>query len=429
MEVEVWLEDVSERTINEPEVIPPAGVKRLQICRSEPACIVVRKTKDAQKVVVRKTIDPVRFVNNSTRMAKVAIEKLRVVVARYRDKPNWQLRVTGHVDNLPISRDATARYGDKRGLSRAHARVVAEQIRRELALEDHQVVYEGAGDTVPLADNNSARGRELNRRVEVSLWFDAPEDVLSISGPEVCPVDSDGRDYIAERYQPDGQDPIGPVNYRAGKPVINDQYLLQLKGLLERLKDKRNLRIVFAGYTENVLLNRRGAQSYGDNLGLAEARARTVRDAIQGSLKLPVEMLSIEGKGFAESTVIDQGRVLQSPDGYVDLEIWFDVPAPRDENIIAELVRIQRNTQPVNPYTLAPMRVTVDGKRLDGSLPHVADVQRCTDVALDKTDIKLRYDGLKVEPRLNLVATPSTIALEDNPDTPQRENEIGRAHV
>lgn len=424
VDVRVWFEEVSERTINEPEIIPPAGVKKLQVCRREPACIVVRKTKDARKVVVRRPIDAIRFTNNSLRVAEVDIAQLRTVVARYRDKPNWQMRVTGHIDATPISRDAVALYGDKLGLSRAHARVVAEQIRHALELEDHQVIYEGAGDSAPLADNNSARGRELNRRVEVSLWFDAPEDVLSVSGPQVCPVDADGRDHIAERYQPDGQDPINAVGYQNGKPVINEQYLVQLKGLLERLKDKRNLRIVFAGYTESTLLNRRGAQAYGDNRGLSEARARTVRDAIQEALNLPSGMLSFEGKGISESTIIDQGRVLQSPDGYVDLEIWFDVPAPRDENIIAELIRVQRDTNPVNPFNLAPLRVTVDGKRLDGSLPHSADVQRCVDVALDKTNIKLRFDGNKIEPRLKLVAAPSTITREDNPETAQRENEI-----
>lgn len=424
VDVRLWLEEVSERTINEPEIIPPAGVKKLQVCRREPACIVVRKTKDARKVVVRRPIDAIRFTNNSLRVAEVDIAQLRTVVARYRDKPNWQLRVTGHIDAAPISRDAVALYGNKQGLSRAHARVVAEQIRRALELEDHQVVYEGAGDSAPLADNNSVRGRELNRRIEVSLWFDAPEDVLSVSGPQLCPVDADGRDHIAERYQPDGQDPIGAVDYKNGKPVINEQYLVQLKGLLERLKDKRNLRIVFAGYTESTLLNRRGAQAYGDNRGLSEARAHTVRDAIQEALNLPSGMLSFEGKGISESTAIDQGRVLQSPGGYVDLEIWFDVPAPRDENVIAELIRVQRNTNPVNPFNLAPLRVTVDGKRLDGSLPHSADVQRCTDVALNKTDIQLSFDGNKVQPRLKLVAAPTTITREDDAETPQRENEV-----
>jgi uncharacterized repeat protein (TIGR01451 family)/fimbrial isopeptide formation D2 family protein len=424
VEVKLWLEQVSERTINEPEVIPQPGVRRVRVCRREPACIVVRKVKDAKRLVVRKPVPPIRFTDESLKVPSADIEQLRVVVNRYRDKPNWQLRFTGHVDSLPISREAKARYGDKQGLSRAHARVVARQVQKALGLEDYRVVYEGAGDSEPLASNELPSGRAQNRRVEVSLWFDAPEDVLSVSEPQVCPVDEDGREHIAERYLPGGQDPIGPVTYRNGKPVINEQYLVQLKGLLERLQDKRNLRIVFAGYTEETLLNRRAAIAYGDNWGLSEARARTVRDAIQSALKLPGEMLSIEGKGFAESTEIDQGRVLQSPEGYVDVEIWFDVPAPRDDNVIAQLIRMQRKTDPVNPFALAPLRITVDGKRLDGSLPHTADVQRCTDVALDKTKIQLRYDGNRVEPRLDVIATPSTIAREDNPDTAQHENEV-----
>jgi flagellar motor protein MotB len=424
VEVQLWVENVTERTVDEPEVVPPAGVKTVRVCRREPACIVVRKNKDARRMVVNRPVDPIRFDQGTLKLNKADIEQLRVVVNRYRSKPNWQLRFTGHVDSMPISRDARARYGDKQGLSRAHARVAARQVQQALGLEDHQVVYEGVGDTQPIADNALPSGRARNRRVTVALWFDAPEDVLSVSEPQVCPTDADGRDHIAERYLPGGQDPIGPVTYRGGKPVINDQYLTQLNALLERLQDKRNLRIVFAGYTESMLLNRRAAQAYGDNWGLAEARAKKVRDEIQQALKLPAEMLTIEGKGLDESGVIDQGRVLQSPEGYVDIEIWFDVPVPLDENVVAELIKIQRRTDPVNPFSLAPMRVTVDGKRLDASLPHSADVQRCTDVALEQTNIQLRFDGHQTPARLTVTGTPTTIAREDNAETPAAENRV-----
>ena len=134
--------------------------------------------------------------------------------------------------------------------------------------------------------------------------------------------------------------------------------------------------------------------------------------------------MSYEGKGFADNVAADQGQVLASVDGYVDIEIWFDVPAPVDENVVAELRHIEQNTDPVNPFTLAPLRITVDGKRLDASLPNTADVQRCTDVALAKTRIKLNYDDSAVEPKLNVSTSSAAIAHEDKPGSDAVENRV-----
>ncbi len=49
----------------------------------------------------------------------------------------------------------------------------------------------------------------------------------------------------------------------------------------------------------------------------------------------------------------------------------------------------------------------MDGKALDGGVARsVADSQRCTDLALERADVQIRYDGFNSEPRLNVVAGP-----------------------
>ncbi len=57
-----------------------------------------------------------------------------------------------------------------------------------------------------------------------------------------------------------------------------------------------------------------------------------------------------------------------------------------------------------------PFSITVDGQALngDGSLSS-ADSQRCTDKALARADIQVRYDGLDARPRLNVVAAPNAV--------------------
>ena len=423
VDVSVFIEKTSEHTVDEPLIVPRPGVKQLRVCRVESACITVRKKKGARKVEVQQLVPAIRFLPDGDRISEQSVASLQQAFARYRDKPNVQLRFTGHVDALAINAEAVQRYGDKQGLSRAQARVVAEQVQAALGLTANQVEYDGAGDSQPIGINSTATGRALNRRVEVSLWYDAPEDVLSISEPQVCPA-GNSPDMIAQRYRPGGQDPIAPIAYRNGKPEIDAAWEQQLKNLLAQLADQPNLRIVFAGYTDKTLLNRRGAIAYGDNWGLAEVRAKQVKEQVQKALNLQPSMLSYEGKGFTDSAAVDQGRVLQGIDGYVEAEIWFDVPAPEDDKVMAELRHIEQSTEPVNPYTLAPMRITVDGKRLDQSLPHQADVQRCTDVALGKTRIKLNFDGHKLEPKLNVAATPVSIAPVDDAATPAADNRV-----
>ena len=423
VDVRLLVEQVNQQQVDEPLVVPRPGTRELRVCRVESACITVRKKKGARKIVVNHLVDPIRFTQESDRVAPEELNKLKVAFARYSDKPDIQLHFTGHVDSGGLNAEAIDRYGDKQGLSLAQARVVADQVRNALGLRRDQVTYEGKGDSDAIAVNSTARGRALNRRIDVTLWYDAPQDILSISEPQVCPVDG-GPGMISERYQPDGQNPVAPVQYQNGKPVINDADVRQLQNLLTQLGDKPNLHIVFAGYTDKSLLNRRGAMAYGDNWGLAEARAKQVKELLQSKLGLSKSNMSYEGKGFADNVAADQGQVLASVDGYVDIEIWFDVPAPVDENVVAELRHIEQNTDPVNPFTLAPLRITVDGKRLDASLPNTADVQRCTDVALAKTRIKLNYDDSAVEPKLNVSTSSAAIAHEDKPGSDAVENRV-----
>jgi len=58
----------------------------------------------------------------------------------------------------------------------------------------------------------------------------------------------------------------------------------------------------------------------------------------------------------------------------------------------------------------APFGITVDGEPLDlTGAPIEADRQRCTDVALERADIQIRFDPLAIAPAMNVWATPNGV--------------------
>jgi outer membrane protein OmpA-like peptidoglycan-associated protein len=69
--------------------------------------------------------------------------------------------VAGHTDST-----GAAEYNQK--LSERRAAAVAQYLESQ-GLATNRVVTIGAGETRPVADNATAQGRQLNRRVELTL--------------------------------------------------------------------------------------------------------------------------------------------------------------------------------------------------------------------------------------------------------------------
>src|SRR5207247_3477946 len=65
------------------------------------------------------------------------------------------------------------------------------------------------------------------------------------------------------------------------------------------------------------------------------------------------------------------------------------------------------------PYELNVMHITVDGKPVDDPSRSSSDVQRCTDVALEKANIQFRFDNLESQPRLAVAADPVAVAVSE----------------
>ena len=73
------------------------------------------------------------------------------------------VRVIGHTDNVPIR---SFRFQSNWDLSRERAIDVAEIVASAMAVKT-RLVPQGVADTLPVASNDTAQGRALNRRVEI----------------------------------------------------------------------------------------------------------------------------------------------------------------------------------------------------------------------------------------------------------------------
>ena len=59
------------------------------------------------------------------------------------------------------------------------------------------------------------------------------------------------------------------------------------------------------------------------------------------------------------------------------------------------------------------MHISVDGEPIDDPDRSSADVQRCTDVALEQADIQFQFDNLHSSPRLSVTASPTTVTMAE----------------
>jgi outer membrane protein OmpA-like peptidoglycan-associated protein len=91
-----------------------------------------------------------------------AKEALSAFVEEMRELPETNITVYGHTDNT-----GSAAVNERVSLQRAKS--VSDYLKR-LGIEAHRIVHEGKSFREPIADNSTAEGRRINRRVEVFVY-------------------------------------------------------------------------------------------------------------------------------------------------------------------------------------------------------------------------------------------------------------------
>ncbi len=421
VEVQVWYDEVSDVAVEKKVVIPAKKINRLKVCRRETVCKLSYKQGNARRAKLKHLVQPLQYDHLASGLPDSYIQQIREALKNLRDKRHIMLRFVGYTDNLPLTEDEKRIYGDHRHFSAARARYIAQQVQDKLALPNAMISSTGKGMKFPVASNGTGKGRSLNRRVEVEFWYDDPFEQFTAE-PQACP-DAAGAETITRTYDSPGG-PLPVVRFRDGHPVIPPGYIKALQERLAAVKGKANVRLDFIGYTSDKRLNRRTAMVYGDDIGLSVSRARRTMQLVQKKLNLKDKQVMFEGRGYVQSEDVVSTGFIESDSSHVKVKILYDELAVLDDMDGLKVERINRETRPHNPYALNLMRITVDGKPLYDPYKNTEDIQRCTDVALDKANIQFRFNNLLVKPRLNITAWPNTIRYRDNPATAVEENRV-----
>lgn len=106
-------------------------------------------------------LQDVLFETGSARLRPVAVERLRPLASYLSANPDVPVRIDGHTDS--VGSDSANQL-----LSERRAESVREAL-RAMGVDEGEFTVVGHGETMPAASNSNATGRQLNRRVEVTL--------------------------------------------------------------------------------------------------------------------------------------------------------------------------------------------------------------------------------------------------------------------
>ncbi|MBU2965753.1 flagellar motor protein MotB [Amphritea sp. 2_MG-2023] len=107
------------------------------------------------------------------------------VIAKIRDvllNVGGKVAIEGHTDNIPVS---GGRYESNWGLSTARALAVGHELFADPRIDQSRFTIIGYADTKPLAPNNTAENRSMNRRVEIIIQKSTdPEELEKLETQE-----------------------------------------------------------------------------------------------------------------------------------------------------------------------------------------------------------------------------------------------------
>lgn len=151
---EAYLDDLSEQRSN---LLIQSKTQEAQKARHE---LEVYKTKESKRGTVL-VLDNLLFDTGGATLHRGSQRNLDPLVRYLRDNPERNIAVEGHTDNVG---------GESYNIDLSFRR--AEAVKSYLGvsgIDPRRITTKGFGESLPVASNNSAQGRQLNRRVEIVI--------------------------------------------------------------------------------------------------------------------------------------------------------------------------------------------------------------------------------------------------------------------
>jgi OOP family OmpA-OmpF porin len=129
-----------------------------------------RKPQEEQKIL-KDAYDNLQFEIGKDVIKPQSFPALDVLAKTLTDAPEWKLKLSGHTDN-------TGSAGFNLALSKKRAEAVKKYLVSK-GVASNRITTEGLGSTKPIASNETAEGRNANRRVEFLIIKDQSQVLAS----------------------------------------------------------------------------------------------------------------------------------------------------------------------------------------------------------------------------------------------------------
>jgi outer membrane protein OmpA-like peptidoglycan-associated protein len=204
-----------------------------------------------------------------------------------------------------------------------------------------------------------------------------------------------------------------PSQFGSAIAALDPEMIKRVSTLVEQLKDKQNVKLHFTGHTDNQLVSIRSQHWYKDNKALSTARAKAVADYFKQVLDLPEQAISYSGMGDSQPIASNSTPAGMAKNRRVDMDVWYQSTDVKKAVISSTMSKRQICKGEIQPVITRKggFRISVDGQPVDSSAKGAGGVQRCTDVALSKANIRLQYDNHSVKPMLDVSAWPASAMI------------------
>ncbi len=267
----------------------------------EPAAAVPVKTEQYCSIL------DIQYEINQDEIQREEKEKLSVVAIFLQKYPNTTAVIEGHADNVGTAEDNMK-------LSQRRAQSVVSYLVDAHAIASSRLRAVGYGDTQPLFDNSTEKGKRSNRRIGA---------VIS------CATDIEGLKPIPARITM-----AMDMEFGKNKSAVAPQYREELRKVANYLKANPAVTATVEGHTGNLQASPKQTQE------ISLQRAQNVVNYLVDNFEVPRSQLTAEGFGQTRRAAYNTSAAGQQDNRRVN--IILNYPRPTKEQAEAAVIRAQQ---------------------------------------------------------------------------------------